>query len=461
MELMLLCSYRLLSKMASLRDSLGKHLEPEFFWTQQSLFRKWTFGILRNYQEYKMNSEITMPRRGKLLDSLGENEAIVLFGASVGKLEKFKQENNFLYLTGLNIPDAIYFGFKSSKGNVEQLFIQRGIPEREVWEGKKMDVAAAAEISGIKAVKYLDEFEGILGSLCPMIQRIYANIGNMEFSRPLSYAMFRLMPVRERFPQIRIQEVSEIITPLRKVKSDWEIQQLQKAIDVTGKGIMDIWETARVGMYEYELEAMLFYRIQSSGLKHWGFTPIIAAGVNAATLHYDKNECQIEAGQLVLMDVGADNMNYSADITRCFPISGSFNERQKQVYSAVLKTNKEIISMIAPGVKLLDLHQRSREIIGEELVALGLLEDAADVGKYYMHGLGHFLGMDTHDLGGRDAVLEPGNVITVEPGIYIPEEKLGVRIEDDVLVTEEGYCVLSQNIPKEISEIEEILRARS
>ncbi|MCB5270436.1 MAG: Xaa-Pro aminopeptidase [Candidatus Cloacimonetes bacterium] len=408
-----------------------------------------------------MNREITMPRREKLLASLSENEAVVVFAATVGKLEKFKQENNFLYLTGLNIPDAIYFGMKGAKGNVEHLFIQRGIPEREVWEGKMMDLGTAAEISGIRGMKYLDEFESVLSGYCPAIQMIHANIGNLELSRPLSYPMFRLLPVRERFPQIRIKDISELITPLRKVKSDWEIQQLQRAIDVTGKGIMDIWETARVGMYEYELEAMLFYRIQKSGLKHWGFTPIIASGGNAATLHYDKNDCQIESGQLVLMDVGADYMNYSADITRCFPISGSFSERQKQVYSAVLKTNKEITSMIAPGVRLMDLHLRSREIIGEELVALGLLEHAFEVSKYYMHGLGHFLGMDTHDLGGRDAVLEPGNVITVEPGIYIPEEKLGVRIEDDVLVTEEGYCVLSQNIPKEISEIEEILSARS
>lgn len=407
-----------------------------------------------------MNCEITMPRREKLLASLKENEAVLLFAATVGKLEKFKQENNFLYLTGLNIPDAIYFGMKGAKGSVEYLFIQRGIPEREVWEGKMMDLGTAAEISGIKSMKYLDEFEGVLGGYCPSIEQIHANVGSRELSRPLSYAMFRLMPVRERFPHIRIKDVSEIITPLRKVKSDWEIQQLQRAIDVTGKGIMDIWEAARVGMYEYELEAMLFYRIQKSGLKHWGFTPIIASGGNAATLHYDKNECQLEAGQLVLMDVGADYMNYSADITRCFPISGTFSARQNQVYSAVLKTNKEITSMIVPGVRLMDLHIRSREIIGEELVALGLLEHAADVSKYYMHGLGHFLGMDTHDLGGRDAVLEPGNVITVEPGIYIPEEKLGVRIEDDVLVTEEGYCVLSQNIPKEISEIEEILSAR-
>ncbi|MCK9335993.1 MAG: M24 family metallopeptidase, partial [Candidatus Cloacimonetes bacterium] len=166
---------------------------------------------------------------------------------------------------------------------------------------------------------------------------------------------------------------------------------------------------------------------------------------------------QINSSELVLMDVGAANNNYSADVTRCFPISGKFSERQAQVYSAVLRVQKEIIGMIKPGVELMDLQVRTRELIAKELIELGLISDAADVTKYYMHGVSHFLGMDTHDLGGRNASLEVGNVITVEPGIYIPEEKLGVRIEDDVLVTESGYCVLSQNIPKEISEIEDIL----
>ncbi|HQB98035.1 MAG TPA: M24 family metallopeptidase, partial [Candidatus Cloacimonadota bacterium] len=244
------------------------------------------------------------------------------------------------------------------------------------------------------------------------------------------------------------------------IKSEWEIMQLQKAIDVTGKGILDIWENAQAGMMEYELEAMLFYRIQRSGLKHWGFAPIIASGINAATLHYEKNDCQIGTNDLVLMDVGASYMNYSADISRTFPISGVFSERQKDVYSAVLRVQKEIISMIHPGVSLMDLQKRTRELIAQELIELKLITEASEVGKYYMHGVSHFLGMDTHDVGGRTAILEPGNVITVEPGIYIPEERIGVRIEDDVLVTEEGYCVLSQNIPKEISEIEEILKAR-
>ncbi len=406
-----------------------------------------------------MNQEICKPRRTALFEAMQTNDAVILFAARQGKLEKFKQDNNFLYLTGLNIPHAIYLSFKGQNGNTEFLFIERSSPEREVWEGKKMSQEEATEISGISQVLFLEDFDPVLSQYCPMISRIHSNVGAQSLDMPLSYPLFRLIPVRERFPQIAIHCITALITPLRKVKSDWEIAQMQRAIDVTGKGIMDIWESSRPGMMEYELEAMLFYRIQRSGLKHWGFAPIIAAGANAATLHYEKNECQIEAGQLVLMDVGASNLNYSADISRCFPISGSFSERQKAVYSAVLRVNKEIISMIAPGVKLMDLHQKSRDLIGEELIALGLIDDKKDVSKYYMHGLGHFLGMDTHDLGGRDAILEVGNVITVEPGIYIPEESLGVRIEDDVVVTPEGYCVLSQNIPKEIEEIEEIIKA--
>ena len=406
-----------------------------------------------------MNQEQSRARREKLYDAMQEGDAVILFAALEENLKKFKQDNNFLYLTGLQSPNAIYFAIKGNSP-VEYLFIQRGIPEREVWEGKKMTVEEAFDQSGIKNVLYLDQFDGMLSQYCPAISRIHSNIGAQDLDKPLSYPMFRLLPVRERYPQIAIHCITGIITPLRKIKSEWEIMQLQRAIDITGKGILDIIENSEPQMMEYELEAMLFYRMQRSGLKHWGFAPIIAAGINAATLHYEKNECQIHSGDLVLMDVGAAHNNYSADITRCFPISGSFSERQAQVYSAVLRVQKEIISMIKPGVELIQLQLKTRELIANELIALGLITDAAEVVKYYMHGVSHFLGMDTHDVGGRNAKLEVGNVITVEPGIYIPEENLGVRIEDDVLVTEEGYCVLSQNIPKEISEIEEIMGNR-
>jgi Xaa-Pro aminopeptidase len=406
-----------------------------------------------------MNQEQSRSRREKLHAAMQDGDAVILFAALEEKLKKFKQDNDFLYITGLEAPNSIYLAFKSTKV-AEFLFIQRGIPEREVWEGKKMTVEEAVEQSGISNVLYLDQFEAALSQYCPSILRIHANIGFQELDMPLSYPMFKMQPLRERYPQIQILCITGIITPLRKIKSDWEIQQLQRAIDITGKGILDILESATVGMMEYELEAMLFYRMQRSGLKHWGFAPIIAAGINAATLHYEKNECQIAAGDLILMDVGADNNNYSADITRCFPISGKFSERQAQVYNAVLRVQKAIIEMIKPGVELMDLQNKTRELIAQELIQMGLISEAKDVVTYYMHGVSHFLGMNTHDVGGRSAALEVGNVITVEPGIYIPEEKLGVRIEDDVLVTEAGHCVLSQNIPKEISEIEEILSGR-
>jgi Xaa-Pro aminopeptidase len=247
---------------------------------------------------------------------------------------------------------------------------------------------------------------------------------------------------------------------MRAIKSDWEVMQLQKAIDITGKGILDILENARSGMMEYELEAMLFYRMQRSGVQRWGFDPIIAAGINAATLHYEKNECQISSGDLVLLDVGASYNNYSADISRTFPISGTFTERQRELYSLVLEVQKEIIAMIKPGIQIATLHKASRELLAEGLIKIGLIQTPDEVSKYYMHGIGHFLGMDTHDINplGHSVVLEPGHILTVEPGIYIPEEKLGIRIEDDVLVTAEGHCVLSQNIPKEIAELEEIRR---
>jgi len=209
-------------------------------------------------------------------------------------------------------------------------------------------------------------------------------------------------------------------------------------------------------MMEYELEAIMFYRMQSMGIKHWGFAPIIGTGINAATLHYEKNECQIENGDVILMDVGASYLNYSADITRCFPINGSFTDRQKEVYEVVLDVQKRVIEMIKPGIELLELNQVARDLLAKGAIELGLIDREEDIYKYYMHSISHFLGMDTHDVGSRNAILETGNVITVEPGLYIPEEKLGIRIEDDVLVTENGYCVLSQNIPKEISEIEEI-----
>ena len=207
-------------------------------------------------------------------------------------------------------------------------------------------------------------------------------------------------------------------------------------------------------MKEFELEAILQYHIIKNGLKHQGFVPIIAAGKNATTLHYIRNDSKIGNNELVLLDVGAACNNYSADISRTFPVSGKFTARQKEVYYEVLNIQKEIIEMVNPQVGLTDLNKRTNELIAEALIRLKLISDKKDFRKYYMHSVSHHLGMDTHDLGSRDSVLEAGNVITVEPGIYIPEEGIGIRIEDDILVTKDGYKNLSADIPKEIEDLE-------
>ncbi|MCB5247769.1 MAG: Xaa-Pro aminopeptidase [Candidatus Cloacimonetes bacterium] len=405
-----------------------------------------------------MTAEITAPRRERLAELLSDGENLIVFANSQGKLQKFSQDKNFLYLTGLNHPELIYVAGKFGGRFNDMLFIERSDPERIVWEGEKLSPEEATRISGIKRVRYLDEFYTTLSAMCPMMKVIHANLGFAALNQPPTLAMHMLQPVRDRHPQIEIRQLNDLIAPLRKLKDAWEIQQLQKAIDVTGQGILDIMGSARPGMMEYQLEATLFYRMQDSGLHTWGFAPIIAAGINAATLHYDKNNCQIGKNELVLMDVGADCNGYSADITRCFPIGTKFTARQKQIYQAVLDAQKKVIASVKPGIKLSELNEITKKGLAQAAISLGLIDSEDQIGRYYMHGVSHFLGLDTHDLGGREAALEAGNVITVEPGLYIPEERIGVRIEDDVLVTKTGHKVLSAKIPKEIKDIEKIRR---
>jgi len=405
-----------------------------------------------------MTAEITAPRRERLAALLSDGEYVIVFANAQCKLQKFRQDKNFLYLTGLNHPELIYVAGKYGSRFNDMLFIERSDPERIVWEGEKLDAKEATRISGIKQVRYLDEFYPTLSGMCPLMQVIHANLGFAGLNQPPTLAMHMLQPIRDRQPQIQIKQLNDLIAPLRKIKDNWEVKQLQKAIDITGQGIEDIVSSATAGMMEYELEATLFYRMQMNGLQAWGFAPIIAAGINAATLHYEKNNCRIGDNELVLMDVGADCNGYSADVTRCFPIGKKFTARQKQIYSLVLDVQKKVIAAVKPGVKLSELNDITKKGLAQGLIALNLIDSEDQVGRYYMHSVSHFLGLDTHDLGGREAVLEEGNVITVEPGLYLPEENLGVRIEDDVLVTKTGHKVLSAKIPKEIKDIEKLRR---
>ncbi|NQV18731.1 MAG: aminopeptidase P family protein [Armatimonadetes bacterium] len=394
-------------------------------------------------------------RREKLAKQLKKDEILFVFAASEANYPRyFLQDNNFLYFTGLQIPNAILVIKQVKNKANSMLFIERGIPEMEVWIGKKTAKEEAKKISGIDNIHFLDELNRIISLTLSTAKKCFVNIGITSLSHPMNKQQIFIKESKERFPQIMFENINDLILPLRSVKEKWEIKQIQKAIDITGKGIEQIYKKARAGMMEFELEAILNYEITKSGIRHLGFKSIIATGKNAATLHYESNNSKIGKNDLILLDVGASCNNYSADISRTFPVSGKFTDRQKAVYEEVLKIQKAIIKMIKPGIGFQKLNKKTVELITESLKRLNLIKEDKEYKKYYMHSVGHHLGMDTHDIGKRDSVLQAGNVITLEPGIYIPEEGIGVRIEDDILVTKDGYKILSGNIPKEIEEIE-------
>lgn len=404
-----------------------------------------------------MTPELLKERRENLISQWEDNDLAVIFAESEPEYPRyFKQDNNFLYFTGLNISDAMLVLGKSRGKSFSHLFIEREIPERVVWEGHKMSTQEAAGISGIDKISFIDEFIRTICIYLYSSERCFVNMNYRGPNKSLTKGQNFVESIRPRFPHIRFRDVLPQISPLRACKDIWEVEQIHKAIDVTGAGIINIMEQAKPGMMEYELEAILNYEAMRSGLRHMGFKSIIASGINAATLHYGDNNCKVGNDDLILLDVGAGCNNYSADITRTFHVNGCFNERQRNVYQSVLDVNKAIIEMVKPGVALAELNKRTVELITEALLSLDLIKEPDEYRKYYMHSVSHHLGMDTHDIVGRDSILEPGNIITVEPGIYIQEEAIGVRIEDDILITESGYRNLSQHIPKEIEELEEI-----
>ncbi len=401
-----------------------------------------------------MDLKLLTDRRKKLVKQLKEKELVIVFAASLPQYPRnFLQDNNFKYLTGLDLPDAV-FVISNQKKPVMELFIERGIPEMEVWVGKKMTKEEAIKVSGIESVSYLDEFERKIGFYLALAKKAHLNLGYNSVDKPLNKQQDFIEKAKQHFPHLEAVDMTKLMVPLRSVKTKWELEQLQKAIDVTGEGIKNIISKSKVGMMEYEMEAILQYEATRNGLQHMGFKPIIAAGKNAATLHYEQNNSKIGKNEMLLLDVGAACNGYSADITRTFPVSGKFTKRQKEVYAEVLNINKKIIKMVKPGIGMKELNEKTVELIQKALIKLKLIKDKNEYRKYYMHSVGHHLGMDTHDLGARDSVLKVSNVITVEPGIYIPEEEIGVRIEDDILVTKTGYKNLSVNIPKEIKELE-------
>jgi Xaa-Pro aminopeptidase len=262
----------------------------------------------------------------------------------------------------------------------------------------------------------------------------------------------------EKYPSFRVKNIYNAIRDMRMIKSGGELDCMKKAIDITYEGIKAIMSNAKPGMAEYELEAYFDFELKRRGVRHHAFDTIAASGANGTVLHYVDNNSKIGNSDLILFDLGAQYNYYCGDISRTFPVTGEFTERQREVYNVVLKALNETTKAIKPGVPFSKLNEVCKNVLIEGCRLLGIIKEDSEISKYYYHGVSHFLGLDTHDVGERNVDLKPGMVLTVEPGLYIEEEKIGIRIEDNVVVTETGHEVLSKDIIRTAEEIEEFMK---
>ena len=413
-----------------------------------------------------MNKNIYKFNRDNLLDKIKDNSIVILFaGKAIQKTGDqtypFTPNRNFYYLTGIKEEDHILVMTKINGVKSSKLYIKDIDLEMEKWVGKSIRKEEAEEIAAVDEVKFKSQFDGDIHGMINMKEEInlYLDLERMSANREGTISHRFANEITTKYPQVRINNVYSKIGELRLKKSQEEVDKIKKAIEITKSGIEKLMSEARVGMKEYELEAYFDFNCKVKGATGLAFTTIAAAGENATTLHYVDNNCELKENDLILFDLGAEYNCYNADISRTFPVNGKFTERQKEVYNAVLRVNEEIINLIKPGMKYKDVNEKATELIAEECIKLGLIKDKSEVRKYYYHSIGHSLGMDTHDIETphRDIIFEPGVVFTVEPGIYIAEEGIGIRIEDDILVTEDGVINLSSDIIKTVEEIENFM----
>jgi len=398
----------------------------------------------------------------KILNSLEEGSMLILYSGkspvkSADETYNFTPNRNFYYFTDLDIENAYLVISKTESKVVEKLFIERNDPKLARWVGEKPSKEHCSKLSKIQEedISFLDEFNGYIGDTLSRsnIKNVYLYLKsphweNMTKEKQIAQEIHRL------FPYVCIKDISTKIADLRTIKDEEEIENIKKAIEITKEGILNIIKNSKPGMYEYELEAYFDFSLRKNGVKDFAFKPIVASGPNSTILHYSANERKIQEGDLVLLDLGAQYNYYSGDISRTFPISRKFSPRQAEIYQIVLNTQKEVQSQAKPGLTLFELNEIAKKSLAESCKKIGLIKTDEELSKYYFHSVSHFLGLDTHDVGDKYMPLKPGMVITNEPGLYIEEEGIGVRIEDDLLITENGCENLSRAIPKEIEEIE-------
>ena len=422
-----------------------------------------------------INKELFSTNRKRFAAALKPNSLAVFNSNDIlptnadGSL-RFKQSSDLFYLSGIDQEESILVIYPDAKDGVhkEVLFLKETNEHIAIWEGHKLTKAEATAASGIEKVYWLSEFKTIFRSLIAEAEHVYLNTNEhvrAVVETETREARFVKWCLNE-YPVHKYERSAPLMHSLRAIKQQTEIELIQQACNITEKGFRRLLGFIKPGVWEYEIEAELIHEFTRNRSNGFAYTPIIASGYNSCVLHYIDNSLQCKDGYILLLDVAAEYANYNSDMTRAIPVNGKYTPRQKEVYNAVLRVMKAATKMLVPGTLMADYQKAVGQLMEEELIKLNLLSaddvkkqnpDAPLYKKYFMHGTSHYLGLDVHDVGNRYCKFEAGMVYTCEPGIYIREESLGIRIEDNILITEKGPVNLMANIPVEANDIEGLM----
>lgn len=377
----------------------------------------------------------------------------------------FEVNRNFYYLTGIKQPNVTVCLVKGNTRTRTVLFIEKNDPVLVKWVGKKLEIEEASAISKINDVLYLEDFEGFIYNTLNQsrkntdnIEYLYTDLERRNYDGYSTKGLEFTKKMKDTYFHLQVKNAYNILIDLRMYKDNQEIELIKESIETTKGGVEALMRNSKEGLLEYQLESYFDQHIKFNGQKNVSFHTIAAAGKNATILHYTANNTVIKNDQLILFDLGCCTDLYISDITRTFPVGGKFSPRQRDVYQSVLNVNKKCIEFLKPGITWNDYNSYANNLLAEEMIKLGLIKDKSQYRKYYWHSIGHFIGLDTHDPGLYEAVFAPGMALTVEPGIYIEEESIGIRIEDDILITENGCVNLSKDIIKEVDDIEKFMK---
>lgn len=411
-------------------------------------------------------------RREAYLNQIND-QSISLFFSGVSPQKSndqhyhFSVNRNFYYLTGINQQNVVLMTVKGNKEAQSFLFIETIDPVKALWDGAGLSFEEASEVSGIDLANIKDiltlksVFNGLVSTnrraQYGQIESLYLDLERQSENSAITAAGSFSTYIQNTYPYINIKTNQLVLAELRTIKDEQEINLVKKAVDITFKGLNRIMDTLRPDVHEYEIQAEYNY-VLNKHQTETSFDTIAASGKNATVLHYVANDSKILDNTLVLFDLGVDYKLYCSDVSRTFPANGKFTKRQKEVYEVVLEANKKTIEWLKPGITMKEFNEYGKNVLIQGAKRIGLIKEDAEINKYYYHSLGHYLGLDVHDVGNYSKAIPVGALITVEPGLYIAKEGIGIRIEDDIFVTKDGSINLTKKIIKEVKDIEAYMK---